>query len=115
MESSRVQSFLAAVKGVLHAFLPAVESVRGGTLAGPYVKRPERKGRRTVSENEEIEAIQSRLTTALESQNKRLTIIAALSIASTTAHMIGMSKLDLQKKLMRCYDARLAEAKPEVS
>jgi hypothetical protein len=57
--------------------------------------------------------IQDGLVALLEGKNKRLAIIAALSVAATTAHMIGMPKMDLQKMLMRMYDRRIAEAAAE--
>lgn len=57
----------------------------------------------------EADEISAGLVALLEGKDKRLTIIAALSIAATTAHMIGMPKLELQTMLIRMYDRRVAE------
>ena len=54
----------------------------------------------------EVATIQAGLEQLLVGKNKRLTIIAALSVAVTTAHMIGIPKLELQKMLMRMYASR---------
>ncbi len=62
-----------------------------------------------MTRDDELKQIEGRLVYALEAQAKDLTITAALSIAATTAHMIGMPKIELQKILIRCFDRRIAE------
>jgi hypothetical protein len=59
----------------------------------------------------ELEEIQDSLVGLLVGKDKMLTIVASLSIAATTAHMIGLPKLEIQGMLMRMYDKRVAEAK----
>lgn len=55
----------------------------------------------------EIADIAEQLTGVLVGKDKCLTIVAALSIAATTAHMVNMSKIELQTILILCYDRRL--------
>jgi hypothetical protein len=59
----------------------------------------------------EVKEIQDGLLALLEGKDKKLAIVAALSIAATTAHMIGMPKLELQKMLVHLCDKLIAEAK----
>ena len=56
----------------------------------------------------EEQRIADGLESLLVGENKKLTIVAALSIAVSTAHMIGVPKLELQKMLMRMYARREA-------
>lgn len=58
--------------------------------------------------SQQIKAVEDGLTALFVGKDKRLSITAACSVAATTAHMIGMSKLELQKILIRCYDRRVA-------
>jgi hypothetical protein len=53
------------------------------------------------------------LADLLVGEDKWLTIVAAMSLACTTAHQIGIEKLELQKLLMRMYDRREAEARAD--
>jgi hypothetical protein len=64
-------------------------------------------------ETAEMEEIKAGLVELLVGKNKVLSIVAAVSVAATAAHMVGMSKMDLQKLLIRMYDARVAEAQGE--
>ena len=57
----------------------------------------------------QVEEISLGLGDLLVGKDMFLTIVACLSTAATTAHLIGMPKLELQKMLMRCYDKRIAE------
>lgn len=56
------------------------------------------------------QAIMERVSEALVGMNMRGTIVACLSLAATTANLIGMPKMELQKMLIRFYDKRIAEA-----
>lgn len=62
-----------------------------------------------AEESEQQKRIQAGLADLLTGEDKGLTVIAALSIAATTAHQLGMPKLDLQKMLIRMYDQREKE------
>jgi hypothetical protein len=57
----------------------------------------------------QVQEIQAGLEALFVGKDKRLSVIAALSIAATSAHMIGMSKIELQKILIRLYDKRISE------
>jgi len=61
-------------------------------------------------EEEQIKEITDGLLDLMVGKNIRLSIIAALSIAATSAFLIGMKKLELQEILIRCYDKREKEA-----
>ena len=63
-----------------------------------------------MTRESDIAELQAGLSRFLVGKDKELTIIAALSIAATTAFMIGLPKLELQKMLVRMYDRRVAEA-----
>ena len=63
----------------------------------------------------ELDEIMEGLEGLLVGKNMRLTITAALSIACTSAFLLGIPKLELQKMLMRMYDARIAEKKSSTS
>ena len=53
--------------------------------------------------------IEEGLLSLFEGKDKFLSILACLSISATTARMIGLPKLELQKILIRCYDRRIEE------
>lgn len=64
----------------------------------------------TNKQESQLAEIQNGLVSLLIGKDKELVICACLSIAATTAHMIGMPKLQAQTMLMRIYDKRVAEA-----
>jgi hypothetical protein len=66
-------------------------------------------GDRAVSMDQQIKSIQDGLMALLVGKDKRLSMIAMLSCAATTAHMIGASKIEIQELLLRYYDRRVAE------
>ena len=57
----------------------------------------------------QVKQISDGLTSLFVGKDKMLSIVACLSIAATTAHMIGLSKLACQEILIRSYDKRVAE------
>lgn len=59
-------------------------------------------------QDEEVQSIQAGLMKLLVGKNKRLAMIAMLSCAATTAHMVGASKIEIQEILIRCYDKRIS-------
>lgn len=59
----------------------------------------------------QVEKITNGLDDLLMGEDKYTTLIAALSIASTTAHMLGISKLEVQVILTRLYEKRERETK----
>jgi hypothetical protein len=63
----------------------------------------------SMSMDQQIKSIQDGLMALLVGKDKRLSIVAMLSCAATTAHMIGASKIEIQEILIRCYDKRVAE------
>lgn len=56
-----------------------------------------------------VEEMQAALLELLPGENRELALQACLSIASTTAVLMGMSKVELQQRLILLYDKRLAE------
>ena len=60
--------------------------------------------------SEQQKRIQEGLEALLTGEDKRLTIVAAMSIACTTAHQLGIPKLELQAMLVRIYEKREKEA-----
>ena len=64
-----------------------------------------------VDQTAEVAAIKSGLVAIFEGKSKRLSIVAALSIATTTAHMTGMPETQLHEMVARMYAKRVAEAK----
>lgn len=61
--------------------------------------------------SEQQKRIEEGLAGLLVGEDKLLTIVAAMSLACSTAHQIGINKLELQTMLMRMYDRREAEAR----
>ena len=63
---------------------------------------------RAVNETTEKRVTEG-LVALLEGASIRESLVVFLSMASASAMLMGMSKLDLQKELMRLYDKRFAE------
>lgn len=57
----------------------------------------------------EYQAVVDGLSDLFMGKSKRLSMLACLSVAATTAHMIGVSKIEAQKVFVRCYDQREKE------
>jgi hypothetical protein len=66
-----------------------------------------------VTQEEQVEEIKGGLVKLLVGKDKALTIVAALSIATTSAFMVGMPKLELQEMLIRLYDSKVRDAKKQ--
>lgn len=64
----------------------------------------------TRQEKIELKEIQDGLVALLVGKKMRLSLIAALSVAATTAHMMGIPKLEAQALFMRMQDERFREA-----
>jgi hypothetical protein len=95
------------------------ELLRGDNLGLPPVKqfcaaRLAFVGRDGMTDQQEqqLKEIQAGLIGLFVGKDIEVCIHAALSIAATIAHLIGMPKMELQKKLMRMYDERVAEQIP---
>lgn len=56
-----------------------------------------------------VEEMQAALLELLPGENRELTLQACLSIASTTAVLMGMPKIELQRRIILLYDKRIAE------
>jgi len=59
--------------------------------------------------SEQQKRIESGLAELLRGEDKHLTLVAALSIAVTTAFLTGITKLEVQKMIMRMYERRESE------
>ena len=62
-----------------------------------------------TDQEREFHEISMGLAILLDGKSKRLALTAALSVAATTAHMIGMPKLEAQRMFVEMYDRRVAE------
>ncbi len=59
--------------------------------------------------NQQIKEISDGLVALFVGKDKRLSIVAALSIAATTAYGIGMPALEAQQIFVRMYAKRVQE------
>lgn len=59
-----------------------------------------------MTTEEQVTKIQAGLLKLLVGEDKFLTVVAALSIATTSAHMINMPMLELQSMLVRMFQKR---------
>ena len=84
------------------------DRARVARLGGLAKAKKNGKAKAAKNADPEVAKIQAGLEQLLVGSNKALTVVAALSIAVTTAHMIGIPKLELQKMLMRMYAKREA-------
>jgi hypothetical protein len=58
----------------------------------------------SVDRDSQVADIAAGLMSLLTGKDKQCTIVAAISIAVSSARMVGMNKIELQKLLVRCYD-----------